>query len=385
MAEFKLGRIRFVWKDQWTTGTTYYKDDVVNYGGKTFLCVVGHTAAADFYTNLDNVPTKWNQFSDGQVWKGNWTASSTLYKIGDIVKYGGLVYICIDGHASQSTLELDQSKWDLFAESLDWKGNWAINITYKVNDVVKYGGSVYLCNTAHTSAANTTAGLEANSSSWDTYSRGIEWKGNWATSTRYKLGDVIKYGATTYVCNTYHTSNASAASGLEVDQSKWDYFNQGIEYKGDWSGSTVRYKVNDVVKNGGGTWICVTSHTSTASFVTDQANWNKFVEGVQYRTNWSSVNSYQPGDIVKYGGNNYISKTAHIGSAGSPPSTNTTDWSLFATGFSLVGDWSNGTAYRIGEIVRSKTAQTVIFASLHILLEHQTSQQLTLLEHIGIY
>jgi hypothetical protein len=353
MAEFKLGRIRFVWKDQWTTGTTYYKDDVVNYGGKTFLCVVGHTAAADFYTNLDNIPTKWNQFSDGQVWKGNWTASSTLYKIGDIVKYGGLVYICIDGHSSQSTLELDQSKWDLFAESLDWKGNWAINTTYKVNDVVKYGGSVYLCNTAHTSAANTTAGLEANSGSWDTYSRGIEWKGNWATSTRYKLGDVIKYGATTYVCNTYHTSNASATSGLEADQSKWDYFNQGIEYKGAWSGTTVRYKVNDVVKNGGGTWICVTSHTSTASFVTDQANWNKFVEGVQYRTSWTSVNSYQPGDIVKYGGNNYISKTAHTGSAGSPPSTNTTDWSLFATGFSLVGDWSNGTAYRVGEIVRN--------------------------------
>ena len=32
MAEFKLGRIRFVWKSSWTTATTYYKDDVVEYG-----------------------------------------------------------------------------------------------------------------------------------------------------------------------------------------------------------------------------------------------------------------------------------------------------------------------------------------------------------------
>ena len=123
MAEFKLGRLRFVWKSDWVTGTTYFKDDIVAYGGKTFLCVVGHTAAADFYTNLDNIPTKWNQFSDGQDWKGNW-GSSTLYKINDIVKYGGYLYICNDGHTSSSTLEANQGDWDIFAESFDWQNSW---------------------------------------------------------------------------------------------------------------------------------------------------------------------------------------------------------------------------------------------------------------------
>jgi hypothetical protein len=29
MAEFKLGRIRFVWKNTWTPSTTYYIDDVI--------------------------------------------------------------------------------------------------------------------------------------------------------------------------------------------------------------------------------------------------------------------------------------------------------------------------------------------------------------------
>ena len=43
MAEFKLGRIRFVWKNDWATGTVYYKDDVVAYGGKIYICVTGHT------------------------------------------------------------------------------------------------------------------------------------------------------------------------------------------------------------------------------------------------------------------------------------------------------------------------------------------------------
>ena len=45
MAEFKLGRIRFVWKSSWTTATTYYKDDVVEYGGKLYICVIGHDSS----------------------------------------------------------------------------------------------------------------------------------------------------------------------------------------------------------------------------------------------------------------------------------------------------------------------------------------------------
>ena len=361
MAEFKLGRIRFVWKEQWTTGTTYFKDDIVHYGGKTFLCVIGHTSNADFYTDLDNVPTRWNQFSDGQSWKGDWS-NTTLYKVNDIVKYGGYVYICNTGHTSQSTLEADQSKWDIFAESLDWKGDWTISTFYKVNDLVKYGARVYICNQAHTSnPATTTApgtdpesstGLEADQSKWDIFSTGVEWKGNWTTGTRYKVGDLVKYGGTTYVCNTAHTSAASAASGLENNQSSWDFFNQGIEYKGQWA-SAQRYKINDVVKNGAGTWICVTIHTSSGNFVTDVANWNQFVEGFEFEGFWSAGTTYQPGDLVKYGGNSYIAKTAHISATSFEPSTNSTDWDLFATGFIFVEDWSGTTGYKVGEVVKN--------------------------------
>jgi hypothetical protein len=51
MAEFKLGRIRFVWKNTWVaSGTTYIKDDVVRFGGSSWVCVRGHTSSA-FATN----------------------------------------------------------------------------------------------------------------------------------------------------------------------------------------------------------------------------------------------------------------------------------------------------------------------------------------------
>ncbi len=349
MAEFKLGRIKFVWKDNWVTGTTYYKDDIVAYGGKTYLCVVGHTAAADFYTDVDNVPTKWNQFSDGQDWKGNWS-NTTLYKENDIVKYGGYVYICNNGHTSSTTLELNQSDWDLFAESLDWKGDWVATTVYKVNDLVKYGGNVYICNTAHTAAATNALGLEDDQSSWDLFSKGIDWKGAWTTSTRYKVGDLVKFGGTTYVCNQHHTSASTESSGLEVDQAKWDYFNSGIEYKGNWLSGT-RYKINDVVKNGGGTWICMVIHTAASNFTSDVANWSQFVEGIEFEGPWATSITYQPGDIVRYGGNSYIAKTAHISSTA--PSTDSVNYDLFSTGFNFQGDWNSGTTYKVGEVVRN--------------------------------
>ena len=350
MAEFKLGRIRFVWKSDWITSTTYYKDDVISYGGKTFLCVVGHSAAADFYTDLNNIPSKWNQFSDGQDWKGDWQDDFT-YKVNDIIKYGGLLYIANAGHTSGLTLEADQSKWDLLAESFNWTASWGTNTTYKVNDLVKYGGHVYLCTQAHTSALTAALGLEADQAKWDEFSVGVDWKGDWTVNTRFKVGDIVKYGGTTYVCNLHHTSALTTALGLEADQAKWDYYNQGFEYKGTWTtAGAVRYKINDVVKYGSGTWICTTAHTQTTSFVTDQTNWAQFVEGIEYENDWATATVYQHGDIVKYGGNSYIAKTTHL-STSSPP-VDSTNYNLFTEGFKFFGDWNSSTTFKVGEVVR---------------------------------
>jgi hypothetical protein len=298
MAEFKLGRIRFVWKDEWTTGSTYYVDDVVRNGGKTYICQVGHTAAANFYIDLDYSPTKWNQLTDGQSWTGDWTTATF----------------------------------------------------YNENDIVKYGGLVYICNNSHTSAATTVLGLEANQNDWDVFAESIEWKGDWAINTQYKLNDTVKYGGYTYVCNNPHTSAATAILGLEANSNDWDEFNAGLEYKGAWSGSSVVYKVNDIVKQGAGLWICTQKHTSTTSFTTDSATvWSQFVEGVEFENAWSSGTTYQSGDIVRYGGNQYIAKTNHINQT---PSTSTANWDLFQEGISFSSDWSSVTSYRVGNVVR---------------------------------
>ena len=302
MAEFKLGRIRFVWKDEWTSNTTYYQDDVVYYSGKTYICVLGHTSQTDFFADFDIVPPKWNLMTEGQSWKGSWSVD-TYYAYGDIVSYGARLYICNTIHTSSATV------------------------------------------------ADETDGLEADLSNWTVFAEGLDWKGDWTTSTRYKINDLVKYGGTTYVCNTLHVSAATEALGLEDDQSNWDYLNRGLEYKQEWQ-SDVRYKANDLVRYGAGVWICVTEHTGSASFSTDAANWERFVDGFQYENDWSPFRGYQPGDVVRYGGNQYL---AIDSSTDQVPAQSPLYWEIFTEGFRFIGDWNEDSAnqeYKVGEVVR---------------------------------
>lgn len=73
MAEFKLGRIKFVWKGAWADSTAYLVDDAISYNGKSYMCVVSHTSdSSSFETDLNAVTPKWQLAADGSNWEGNW-------------------------------------------------------------------------------------------------------------------------------------------------------------------------------------------------------------------------------------------------------------------------------------------------------------------------
>jgi hypothetical protein len=299
MAEFKLGRLRFVWKNEWIAGTVYYKDDVVSFNGKVYICVIGHTSAEDFNIDLTAIPAKWNIVADGQTWLGNWQPQQE----------------------------------------------------YQVENIVKYGARLYIAKEGHISAEDSSTGLEADLDKWEIYAEGLEWKGDWQTSFDYKINDFVKYGGSTYVVNTPHISAPTEELGLEEDIGKWTPFNQGFDFKGDWD-YPIRYKLNDVVKFGASLWIADTPHTSQEDFGEDSEKWTKFVEGFQYEAEWSPFKNYQPGDVVNYGGNQFI---ALIDNSNAVPSTSTENWSLFSEGLRFRGDWnedSSLTGYQVGDVVR---------------------------------
>lgn len=311
MADFKLRRIKYTWKGEWSSGDRYYVDDIVNYGGKAYVCIKGHEAGSggDFYNDLnavdESVPPqpqpRWEQMMDGYAWQGDWQANIP-YSINDLVKYGGIVYKCSIPHTSstlvgvdstlvtQYGLENDEVNWDVYAATEDWKTDWQINTTYRLNDVVRYGGFVYRCTTAHTSAATEAIGLEIDISYWQVIHTGVDFKGTWAVGTRYKVNDLVKYGAQS--------------------------------------------------------WICVQEHVSETF---TESDWAVYAPGLEYESTWQTGTNYQPGDVVKYGGYAYFAKTFNTGM---PPSTEPADWELLSLGYNLRGDFVLGTQYRAGDVVR---------------------------------
>tara|TARA_R110000737_G_scaffold9791_7_gene25557 strand:- start:1426 stop:12609 length:11184 start_codon:yes stop_codon:yes gene_type:complete len=298
MAEFKLGRIRFVWQGDWSTSTTYVADDVISFGGKSYICIKNHTSAAEFNTDFTDAIPKWEIVSDGT----------------------------------------------------SWKADWAPEIEYAPGDVVKYGANVYIAETGHTSAtfvSPTFLGLESDLEKWTPFATSFDFKGDWGVTTRYKLNDLVRYGGYVYVCNTAHVSAATATLGLENDQGKWTLFSDGIVYTGEWVTAT-RYRINDLVKYGGNVWIATASHTSS-NFESDETNWAAFVEGFQFEDSWNVGSNYQTGDTITYGGYVYVAKRNNTGAQ---PTTSADDWDVFTTGFSFQGDWTALDNYKVGDVVR---------------------------------
>ena len=296
MAEFKLGRLRFIWKGEWSSSTVYYRDDVIRNGGNTYICIAGHTSSALFSADRESY---WNTASDGQQWRDEWTT----------------------------------------------------DVVYNENDLVKYGGNIYIANTSHQSAATFADGLEVDLDKWDVFADGFDYLSNWQTGTRYKVNDLVKNNGIIYACVESHTSAATPAEGLEADFTKWEAFSAGLNYRAAWGESTA-YERNDLVKFGPNIYICVLGHTSSTDFESDLANWNNFVEGIEYEDTWNSSTAYQPGDFVTFGGYSYIAKTFN---SGYEPSEWPSDWELFTTGFRFRGDWGDDSTnqdYLVGDVVR---------------------------------
>jgi len=356
MAEFKLGRIRYTWSGAWAPGSIYDVDEVVSYAGKTYVSLTQHTASADFYTDLDflnaDVPPvaapKWQLMVDGYRWRTDWTVD-TFYAIGDLIKYEGLVYLCLDSHTSGSTIqefETDLVYWAVYTSTIQWRNQWTPDTYYTVNDQVKVNGTIYICVETHTSADNVEDGIDIDLDKWDIYLSTDKWKNDWAADVRYQLNDVVRFGGIVYRCLVAHTSS----DPFEDDIANWAEVHVGIDYKGTWiaaeGSSSIRYKVGDIVKYGGDLWKCTVAHDTGVSF--NELNWQLFAPGTEYEALWNSGAVYQPGDIVRYGGYLYSSNTLH--QTKEPPRF-PEDWTVVRSGAKLVGRWNAETAYDIGSVV----------------------------------
>ena len=257
-------------------------------------------------------------------WKGEWVAS-TAYVIDDIVKYGANTYVCTTNHTSAANENLfystDVTKWSLHTEGITTRGDWATSTWYKLNDVVKYGNNQYRVTTGHTSA------VAFNASYFSTYVEGLKFESTWVANTQYQKGDIVNYGGYTYTAKADHQSNNTP----NTDSTNWDVLTTGFKNQGEYNGSTA-YAPGDLVRFGGYSYECKLNSTGNNPF--DSTYWNVLAKGFEWKGNWASGTVYQKGDCVTANSNTYICIADNVdGTAKSPandPSGNY--WNYIAQG-----------------------------------------------------
>lgn len=261
-------------------------------------------------------------------------SGATQYERNDVVTYGGNVYVYKLTTASTGNLPTDSAFWDLMVEGFNYRGVWSNATQYLISDLVSYGGKVYIA------LQDTIADNPVTSpSDWSVFVDGIQYEGSWSSGTSYQKGDVVKYGGNIWIA--LQNNNAITPVSGPV----WEILVYGVEWKGGYNDSTA-YKVNDIVSYGGKSYICILASTGNEP-AASPSNWAIFSSGFQFEGTWSSLTSYQAGDVVNYGGLVYVAIADSLNSAPTDPLY----WSVLIEGIAWKGTYNALTTYNKNDMV----------------------------------
>jgi hypothetical protein len=311
MAEFKITRFRYTWTGNWDTGvTTYNKDDVVYYSGSAWVCIRQHTptlfTADQLYTapGDTNASPAWTKMAEGREWADEWTAT-VLYDPGQLVLAGGNVYLCVTSHTASINFSSDLTSWELFAVGSNFRNNWLPSTRYRVGDAIRYNGYTYQCTLEHTSGTvsegvivgNNDTLEDSTAETWAVKVENYSYVGEFQPSIRYRKNDLVKYGGSILKCVSEYTS--SSILGL-IDNSKFATYLPGFEFDNQWNSSTY-YAIGDVTRYGGVIYIAAANNTNSQPGITDT-----YITGVG-NPDWTVVTKginfrgeYDPGSNTQY-------------------------------------------------------------------------------------
>ena len=266
-------------------------------------------------------------------YRGSYSSIIT-YERNDVVTYGGNVYVYKLTNATAGNEPTDAAFWDLMVEGFNYRGVWSSSTQYLISDLVSYGGKIYIA------LQDVLGGNPVTSTfDWSVFVDGIQYEGTWSSGTAYQKGDVVKYGGNIWIA-VANSSSSIPATG----NSNWDILVYGVEWKGAYASGTA-YKVNDIVSYGGKAYINIVA--STGVVPTNTSNWALFSQGFQFEGTWSSLTNYQSGDVVNYGGLVYVAIADSLNTA----PTDALYWAVLIEGIAWKGSYNALTTYNKNDIV----------------------------------
>lgn len=349
----------------WTASTSYDVGSLVSAGGTVYLCIVGHTSSTYFSSNISN----WEVFAVGSNFRNTWSAA-TRYRVGDVIRYNGFTYQCILEHTSgalddgvivgnlDSTDDSTAETWNVVVENYTFVGHHQINTRYRLNDLVKYGGSLLKCIAEHTSS---NIEGEIDNTNFTTYLSGFEHDGLWSSSTYYAIGDVTKYGGQLYIANQNNfASQPGVSAAYELGHPAWTLIFDGVDYQGVYDFQSDRfYKKGDVIRRGGSLWISLVNQldddSSSASL--DTSLWKPVIIGQNWKGSWHVDVDYDQYDIVYFRGVTYYANVQHLSSFENFPGDSGSGFNLWTT---LIEGDSNAVLSNVGDLLTYNTRREII-------------------------
>jgi len=365
MAEFKITRFRYTWREAWSgSSVTYYKDDVVFYQGSAYVCIRQHTSSvfndAQLYTAPGDTFASpgWVKMADGRKWNGAWTAA-TRYDSGAIVYVGGNLYLCIDSHVSGTNFLENVLDWDILAVGYNFRNTWAPSTRYRVGDVVRYNGYTYQCVLEHDSSTiangisvgNNDAQDDSTLETWTPVVANYTYIGTWQSNTRYRFNDLVRYGGSILKCTIEHTS------ALAITSSNFTTYLAGFNYSDEWDDGTY-YAVGDVVRKGGILYVATANSQNSEpgiSVILQEGNpdWTAISKAVNWTGiyNPTALIAYNEGDLVRRGGSLWVSLTDQINDDSTLMPFDTSNWQPVIPAQNYRGSWNPSATYNLYDIV----------------------------------
>lgn len=265
---------------------------------------------------------------------GEWDPVAT-YTQNDVVRYGGNLYVYVNVTSSASVNPETTSHWGLMLKGFNFRNQFTPNTSYKLGEGVSFGGKVFVCimDTDGTPACD-----PPNATYWSQFVDGLQWEGEYSPTATYQKNDIVSYGGSSYIARGTMTG-VTPVKGLD-----WDSFVGGISNRGVFD-PAVQYIKDDLVQYGPNLYLALKN--SLGVVPTDTLSWGLYLQGTSFKGTWVSTKSYYMNDLVSFGANLYRSKIEQINVL--PTTANS--WDLIVSGIVYKGTWGLTTQYGDGDVV----------------------------------
>jgi len=173
-------------------------------------------------------------------------------------------------------------------------------------------------------------------------------RGDYVVTDTYSYNDVVKNGGNSYI---YINGTATAGNPC-TDTAYWSPLVDGMAASGDWSSSTP-YGLNALVKHGGAYYRAIAASTNVEP--PNAVSWEPFVEGYNHRNAWVTATAYKVDDSVIYAGQSYRCLVNHTSGGSFLSDFTGNNWERYAGGVNDRGEYAVDTDYYIGDLAFTGT------------------------------